>query len=170
MPEVYDQIIAGGQKFDLTRGLEQYRERMKGYFPSDIRAIDKYIAAVGSSNRASGLYYAEKAVPELVSSIAGGLMRAPFLRWATRTTGEVLHQLTSNRDLIGVLTGQWGDYGLPPAQSSFGIHATIAGHYFDGGSYPVGGSSTIAAAIAPIIERNGGRVITGYQRQHQCRA
>jgi all-trans-retinol 13,14-reductase len=160
MPEVYDQIIAGGQKFDLTRGLEQYRERMKGYFPSDIRAIDKYIAAVGSSNRASGLYYAEKAVPELVSSIAGGLMRAPFLRWATRTTGEVLHQLTSNRDLIGVLTGQWGDYGLPPAQSSFGIHATIAGHYFDGGSYPIGGSSTIAAAMAPIIERNGGRVIT----------
>jgi all-trans-retinol 13,14-reductase len=160
MPEVYDQIIAGGQKFDLTRGLEQYRERMKGYFPSEIRAIDKYIAAVRSSNRASGLYYAEKAVPELVSSIAGGLMRAPFLRWATRTTGEVLHDLTSNRDLIGVLTGQWGDYGLPPAQSSFGIHATIAGHYFDGGSYPVGGSSTIAAAMAPIIERNGGRVIT----------
>jgi all-trans-retinol 13,14-reductase len=160
MPEVYDQIIAGGQKFDLTRGLEQYRERMKGYFPSEIRAIDKYIAAVRSSNRASGLYYAEKAVPELVSSIAGGLMRVPFLRWATRTTGEVLHDLTSNRDLIGVLTGQWGDYGLPPAQSSFGIHATIAGHYFDGGSYPVGGSSTIAAAMAPIIERNGGRVIT----------
>jgi all-trans-retinol 13,14-reductase len=160
MPEVYDQIIAGGQKFDLTRGLEQYRERMKGYFPSEIRAIDKYIAAVRSSNRASGLYYAEKAVPELVSSIAGGLMRAPFLRWATRTTGEVLHDLTSNRDLIGVLTCQWGDYGLPPAQSSFGIHATIAGHYFEGGSYPVGGSSTIAAAMAPIIERNGGRVIT----------
>lgn len=161
MPEVYDQIIAGGQKFDLTRGLEQYRETMMGYFPSEIRAIDKYIAAVQSSNRASGLYYAEKAVPELVSSIAGGLMRAPFLRWATRTTGEVLQGLTGNRDLIGVLTGQWGDYGLPPAQSSFGIHATIAGHYFDGGSYPVGGSSTIAAAIAPIIERNGGRVITG---------
>jgi all-trans-retinol 13,14-reductase len=160
MPEVYDQIIAGGQKFDLTRGLEQYRETMMGYFPSEIRAIDKYIAAVQSSNRASGLYYAEKAVPELVSSIAGGLMRAPFLRWATRTTGEVLQGLTGNRDLIGVLTGQWGDYGLPPAQSSFGIHATIAGHYFDGGSYPIGGSSTIAAAMAPIIERNGGRVIT----------
>jgi all-trans-retinol 13,14-reductase len=87
-------------------------------------------------------------------------MRAPFLRWATRTTGEVLSDLTSNRELIGVLTGQWGDYGLPPAQSSFGIHATIAGHYFDGGSYPVGGAATIAAAIAPAIERSGGRMVT----------
>lgn len=161
MPEVYDRIIVNGQTFDLTRGLEQYREGMKRYFPSEGRAIDKYIAAVQSSNRAAGLYYAEKAVPALISRIAGGLMRAPFLRWAKRTTGEVLQDLTSNRELIGVLTGQWGDYGLPPAQSSFGIHATIAGHYFDGGSYPVGGASSIAAAIVPAIERNGGRVITG---------
>ena len=160
MPEVYDRIIVDGQTFDLIRGLEQYREGMKRYFPSEVRAIDKYIAAVQSSNRAAGLYYAEKAVPELLSRIAGGLMRAPFLRWAKRTTGEILRDLTSNRDLMGVLTGQWGDYGLPPAQSSFGIHATIAGHYFDGGSYPVGGASSLAAAIAPAIKRNGGRVIT----------
>jgi phytoene dehydrogenase-like protein len=160
MPEVYDRMIVDGQTFDLTRGLEQYREGMKRYFPSEGRAIDKYIAAVQSSNRAAELYYAEKAVPVLLSRIAGELMRAPFLRWAKRTTGEVLSDLTSNRELIGVLTGQWGDYGLPPAQSSFGIHATIAGHYFDGGSYPVGGAATIAAAIAPVIERSGGRVIT----------
>jgi all-trans-retinol 13,14-reductase len=160
MPEVYDRIIVNGQTFDLTRGLEQFREGMKRYFPNEGRAIDKYIAAVQSSNRAAGLYYAEKAVPALISKIAGRLMRAPFLRWAKRTTGKVLHDLTSNSELIGVLTGQWGDYGLPPAQSSFGIHATIAGHYFDGNSYPVGGPATIAAAIAPAIERNGGRIIT----------
>ena len=76
MPEVYDRIIVDGQTFDLIRGLEQYREGMKRDFPSEVRAIDKYIAAVQSSNRAAGLYYAEKAVPELLSRIAGGLMRA----------------------------------------------------------------------------------------------
>ena len=117
MPEVYDRIIVDGQTFDLIRGLEQYREGMKRYFPSEVRAIDKYIAAVQSSNRAAGLYYAEKAVPELLSRIAGGLMRAPFLRWAKRTTREILRDLTSNRDLMGVLTGQWGDYGLPPRKA-----------------------------------------------------
>ena len=57
MPEVYDRMIVDGQTFDLTRGLEQYREGMKRYFPSEGRAIDKYIAAVQSSNRAAGLYY-----------------------------------------------------------------------------------------------------------------
>jgi all-trans-retinol 13,14-reductase len=29
-----------------------------------------------------------------------------------------MKELTSNMELIGVLTGQYGDYGLPPAQSS----------------------------------------------------
>jgi len=46
---------------------------MKRYFPGEVRAIDKYIAAVQSSNRAARLYYAEKAVPQLVSRIAADL-------------------------------------------------------------------------------------------------
>ena len=71
-------MIVDGQTFDLTRGLEQYREGMKRYFPSEGRAIDKYIAAVQSSNRAAELYYAEKAVPVLLSRIAGELMRLRF--------------------------------------------------------------------------------------------
>ena len=43
MPEVYDRIIVDGQTFDLTRGLEQYREGMKRYFPGEVRAIDRYM-------------------------------------------------------------------------------------------------------------------------------
>jgi all-trans-retinol 13,14-reductase len=59
-----------------------------------------------------------------------------------------------------VLTAQWGDYGLPPARSSFAVHATIAEHYFEGGSYPVGGAGAIATAMVPLIERTGGSVVT----------
>ncbi len=95
-----------------------------------------------------------------MAKLAGGLMRASYMRWAGRTTRDVLESLTGNKELIGVLTAQWGDYGLPPAKSSFAVHATIAQHYFDGASYPVGGAGTIAAAIAPLIERNGGRLVT----------
>jgi all-trans-retinol 13,14-reductase len=87
-------------------------------------------------------------------------MRMPYMRWARQTTREVLESFTGNRELIGVLTGQWGDYGLPPGKSSFAIHATIAEHYFGGASYPVGGASAIAAAIVPRIENAGGVVVT----------
>jgi all-trans-retinol 13,14-reductase len=160
MPEVYDRAIIDGRSFDFTAGIERFREGMKKYFPREDKSIDKYIRMVRAVNRVSRLYYAEKVVPAPAAAIAGSLLRAPFLRWAKRTTLEVLESITGNRELIGVLTAQWGDYGLPPSRSSFAIHATIAAHYFEGASYPVGGASTIAAAILPLIERGGGAVVT----------
>jgi all-trans-retinol 13,14-reductase len=160
MPEVYDRFVIAGRSFDLTAGLENFREGMRQCFPRESNVIDRYIAAVRACNRASGLYYAEKAIPASLAALAGGLMRVPYLRWARRTTREVLEGLTGNQELIGVLTGQWGDYGLPPGVSSFAVHATIAEHYFAGGSYPTGGAASIAAAIVPRIERYGGIVVT----------
>ncbi len=165
MPEVYDRVIIESQTFDLVAGVDRFREGLKQWFPREARAIDRYIAAVQACNRASGLYYAEKAIPAPAAALVGGLMRVPYLRWAKRTTREVLESLTSNRELIGVLTAQWGDYGLPPAKSSFAVHATITEHYFGGGSYPVGGASSIAAAMVPQIEHNGGSVVTSAEVQ-----
>jgi len=160
MPDVYDRVVIDGRTFDFAAGMERFRDDLKRYFPRDARAIDNYIGAVRAANRLSGFFYAEKVMPAPAAAVAGWLLRAPYMRWARRTTLEVLENLTTNRELIGVLTAQWGDYGLPPSESSFAIHATIAEHYFDGASYPVGGASTIAAAIVPQIERAGGAVVT----------
>jgi all-trans-retinol 13,14-reductase len=89
----------------------------------------------------------------------GGMMRAPFLRYSDRTTREVLESAGCSAELAGVLTGQWADYGLPPGQSSFAVHALIADHYLEGAAYPIGGASSIFASVLPSIERAGGRVI-----------
>jgi all-trans-retinol 13,14-reductase len=160
MPDVYDRFTIAGQTFEFAAGVERFREGLRASFPEELGAIDKYIGAVQSCIRASKIYYAEKAVPAFVAGFAGGLMRAPYMRWARRTTKEVLDELTDNKELIGVLTGQWGDYGLPPGKSSFAVHATIAEHYFNGASYPVGGAASIAAAMVPQIEDAGGAVVT----------
>ena len=159
MPEVYDRIVIGERSYDFPTGAERFRESMKSYFPREEAAIDRYMAAVEAAAKATGLYFAEKAVPGWIARVAGHWMRRPFLRYAGQTTASVLHSLTGNRELIGVLTGQWGDYGLPPAQSSFGMHAIIAHHYFGGAGYPAGGSSQIARGIAPLIERAGGQIV-----------
>lgn len=160
MPDVYDRIVIGSRAYDLVAGAERFRAQLKSYFPRDGAAVDKYIAAVRSSVKWMNLYFAEKAVPRAVAALAGGLMRAPFLRWGNRTTADVLRGITGNRELAGVLTAQWADYGLPPEQSSFGVHAMIVSHYFEGGAYPVGGASRIAETIAPVIERNGGKIVS----------
>ena len=77
-------------------------------------------------------------------------MRARFMRYASRTTRNVLESFTRNQELIAVLTAQWGDYGLPPSRSSFGMHAILAHHYLGGGFYPVGGARTMAGVQATL--------------------
>lgn len=160
MPAVYDRVIIDGQRFDFLSGAEEFRESLRQAFPSDVAAIDRYLVGVHAVNRWSGLYFAEKALPAPIASFAGALMRAPYLHWARRTTREVLARIARNRELSGVLTAQWGDYGLPPAQSSFAVHAMIVQHYLHGASYPIGGAASIAAAMVPLIENAGGSVLT----------
>lgn len=165
LPDVYDRIVIGGKTYEFPTGRERLRARLKEYFPAEGRAIDRYFAAVQSAQKWSGLYFAEKAIPRPIARLAGGLLRAPFLHWASESTLDVLHRFTQNEELIAVLTAQWGDYGLPPAESSFGIHAIIAAHYFNGASYPVGGASRIAETIEPGIESNGGKIVVSAEVQ-----
>jgi len=160
MPEVYDRVLLGRNRYDFPTGAARFREQLKSYFPKEIRAIDGYLSTVNSCARWSGGYFAGKSLPQFLSRSLGGLLRWPFLRHAGRTTADVLREFTSNPELAGVLTAQWGDYGLPPEQSSFGIHAIIVRHYFEGASYPAGGASRIAHSIEPVIRRAGGMIVT----------
>ncbi len=159
MPDVYDRVRIGNRTYDFVSGIERFRARMKGYFPEDSAAVDGYIAAVQAVQKAIDPYFMEKAIPGPIAYLIGHFLRMPFLRWANRTTADVLRSLTKNEELIGVLAAQWGDYGLPPGKSSFGVHAIIAQHYFEGASYPVGGASRIAETVAPVIERTGGKIV-----------
>jgi all-trans-retinol 13,14-reductase len=159
MPDVYDRVLLGAREYEFVSGTERFRDRLKEYFPAEGPAIDGYFRAVRSCARSSSLYFAAKAIPAPIERIAGPLMRFPFLRHARHTTAETLAGLGCSRELAGVLTGQWGDYGLPPGRSSFGIHAMIAGHYFNGGAYPVGGAEAILETMLPAIEAAGGKLL-----------
>ena len=160
MGDVYDTIVIGEDRYEFVAGRSAWRDRMVAYFPDETQAIDRYLERVRAATGAARSFFGEKALPRALSMIAGGAMRYPAMRYARRTTLDVLSELTKNRRLIAVLCGQYGDYGLPPAQSSFFMHASVANHYFGGGAYPIGGSSQIAASILPLIEREGGAVVT----------
>jgi all-trans-retinol 13,14-reductase len=162
MGEVYDKIIFGDEVFDFRSGIEEFKNQLKKYFPhrADQQAIDDYVQLTFDVAKASGGFFAERAVPKPISFLFGRFMRRSMNKIASQTTRQVLEGITKNEKLIGVLTGQYGDYGLPPAQSSFAMHAMVAKHYFRGGSYPVGGSSRIFDTIAPIILNAGGAIYT----------
>ncbi len=159
MGEVYDRIVIDGQGYDLPAGRENLKARLKDYFPHEAAAIDAYFDLIRQVAQASGGYFLEKVLPPTLSNLFGHRLTESFDALASRTTREVLEELTDDQRLIAVLTGQWGDYGLPPSQSSFAMHAMLVNHYIHGAVYPVGGSARIAESIIPLIEEKGGQVL-----------
>jgi len=159
MPDVYDRIVIGDLRFDYVRGESRLRDQMKAAFPGESRAIDRYFARIHQCLRRMPFFFADKILPPALSGLFGGALRAPFLSLARRTTARVLDDIRVSPELRAVLTAQWGDYGLPPKQSSFGIHALVTSHYFQGAAYPVGGAGRIAESLLPTIERAGGAVV-----------
>jgi len=158
MPKVYDRICIGEEIYDFEAPRERLRQKLEEYFPKERRGIAEYFRLVEEIAGAAKNFYMAKAMPAALGVALGGMMSRRFHRLSDCTTYEVLSGLTSDPKLIGVLTAQYGDYGLPPRQSSFAIHALVARHYFDGGNYPVGGSGRIAETIIPIIQKAGGQV------------
>lgn len=159
MGEVYDRVIIGDKHYDFVKGVNNFKAQLKSYFPGEEKAIDSYVELVFEAVSKSQNFYMDKALPRFISAIIGKKLREPFYKFSDKTTYEVLSKLTSNEELIKVLTAQYGDYGLPPKESSFVMHAAVARHYFSGGNFPIGGSSKIAETIDKVIEKSGGTIL-----------
>lgn len=159
MGDVYDKIIIGDKQYDFVKGVKNFKKQMIAYFPEEEQAINTYINTVFKAVKTSKNYYISKTLSPVSNALAGVFLRKPFYKYSDKTTYEVLRGITDNEELIKVLTGQYGDYGLPPKQSSFSMHASVARHYFEGGSYPIGGSSQIVKTIDPVIEAGGGTIL-----------
>tara|TARA_B100002051_G_C16721465_1_gene632691 strand:+ start:330 stop:1913 length:1584 start_codon:yes stop_codon:yes gene_type:complete len=156
MDDNYDRIIFPDKSYDFVAPRSRFIEDMIKYFPKEERAILKYIDLLDSVAKSSRLYFGQKAFNGVLDKISYPIMTRKFFKYSDKTTLDVLKSLTDDKKLIGVLTGQWGDYGLPPSRSSFAMHSFVAKHYLDGANYPTGTSRKIAETISDLIEKNGG--------------
>ncbi len=160
MDDNYDRFYFGEQQYDLVAGKKNFVRDLKKRFPKESDAIDEYMLRLNQVNKSMPLLGLEKLFNGLTSKLIKLIRRAKVPAYVNKTTYEVLRELTDDETLIAVLTGQWGDCGMPPKESSFIIHALIAKHYLHGGYYPVGGSSKMAETIIPVIQQSGGEVFT----------
>jgi all-trans-retinol 13,14-reductase len=145
---VYDILIYPDARYELASGPAAFKQSLLGYFPGEAAALNRYLELVQQSSTA---YFVDR--------MTGTGLPAAVQDLARRTTKDVLLDLTSDHRLISVLTGQWGNYGDPPGQSSFLNHAQVVKHYLQGAAYPVGGAGRIAASVVPLIESRGGTVL-----------
>ena len=160
MDPVYDRLFIGERQIDLVAGPKAFADELKKQFPDEERAIDTYLGYLSQVSAAMPGVTLAKVMPDLLASPFRFLARRKAPDFLNRPTRDVLLTLTRNEELIAALTGQWGDNGLVPNDSSFIIHALIARHYLHGGYYPVGGASEMAKTIIPVIQQSGGEVFT----------
>jgi all-trans-retinol 13,14-reductase len=156
----YDRFFIGDRTYDAVAGSAEFRDNLLLHFPREAAAIDRYLGLLREVAQGMRSFTLGRTLPPWAATLAGPLLKRRLPESFQRTTWEVLSELTSDRELIAVLTGQWGDLGLPPKRSSFVVQALIARHYMHGGFYPVGGAWRIADTILPRIRAAGGEVFT----------
>ena len=159
MDATYDRIFFGKESYDLVAGFENFKQKLISYFPHEQKGIEGYLQAVIDVAQATKGFFSARALPPFLGKIAQPLMGRSFLKYSDRTTYDVVASFIKDEKLIGLLTAQYGDYGMTPKEGSFAIHALIVKHYFDGGAYPVGGSGMMVETIAPVIEKSGGQIL-----------
>ncbi|MGJ8670747.1 MAG: phytoene desaturase family protein [Oceanococcus sp.] len=160
MDEVYDRIVIEDRVYDFKKGRDNFRAMLVENFPEEEAAIDDYMAVVLRCAKSAQTFFKGKVLPIPLAKAYQKVRPMLVPKENLMTVREVLESLTSNQELIALLCGQWGDYGMVPDKASFIMHANVVKHYWDGGSYPVGGSWKIADTIRPVIQAQGGEVFT----------
>ena len=113
--DVYDRIVIGRDAYDFSIGKEYFVSGFTTIFPHTPghRPLPQ---GDRCTVRRANLYFSETCLPVPLSCL--WLVNWPVLQKAKRTTLEGLQSLMDDKRLIGVLTGQYGNYGPPPSKSS----------------------------------------------------
>ena len=161
MPDDFDVFHYPEHVFAVPSDPEEFIARLVAAFPAEREALAAYRADLKA---AAGWYSREFMSQAMPRPARGAAWRANRTgrELALMTTADYLTSRFADPRLRGLLASQWGDYALPPARSSFAIHAMIVLHYDRGAYYPVGGSDVMTDAFVAQIERAGGSARPGH--------
>jgi len=163
MGTVYDNLhIGSAEALSLSRPYEAQEMDLKERFPEEAEAVEAWTVALQAGREAMDKTFPARAMPKIAGDVLRWWNRRTITKWCTRTTQEVIADITDHPELAAVFAAQWGDHGGRPSRASFAMHALTAGGYLDCGAwYPVGGGAAFAESIIPTITKQGGEARAG---------
>jgi all-trans-retinol 13,14-reductase len=159
MTDPFEKFVYPDFTFAVDSHPEKYQADLICQFPDRAASIRQYFKDI----KIAEFWLIINALVELAPRFLQPIIDRNFHhfdRISRQTTQEYLDKNFENVQLKALLASQWGDYGLTPAQSCFGIHSTIVTHFLQGGWYPIGGGQAIAKTMIPVIEQAGGTIMT----------
>ncbi len=147
-PDGFDRVLfPQGFEFRVPVGQENYRERLKEYFPSDAKGIDLLMETFQDACDHYGLY-SFTANPDVER----------VLRYEGLALEDFLREHIQDPRCRAVISGQSLLYGVPPAEAPFGLHALVLDHFLQGAYSIEGGGDRLAMALVRRIRALGGKV------------
>jgi all-trans-retinol 13,14-reductase len=143
-------------RVDFPDNPTAFRDNLVAAFPTQSGAIDEYLRLVRTTAVATRGYFMSRLLPDVPGRVAERVLARKARRLFYRRTADVVGELTDDRRLRAVMTGQWGYYGSVPSRSAFAMQALVVKHFAHGAFYPVGGSAQIAEGLLSAVSRNGG--------------
>ena len=162
MVKEFERFIYPGLEFAVPSDPHEYEARLVARFPQEAAAIGKYFHDL----RAAARWYVRGIQQQMMPAplnFALGLFRDLGAATPTQTVQDYLDGHFRAPELKALLATQWGDYGLPPKEAAFAIHALVVASYFRGGWFPQGGAGRIARTFEQGIEANGGAIRVGQE-------
>jgi all-trans-retinol 13,14-reductase len=154
---VYDEFhYPQGFRIDFPDSPDRFRANLIEAFPGETAAIDRYLSLVKEIAGGMRGYYLARTLPRWSDVLTQHTIARKAQTWLTRSTQEVLAELTDDPRLRAVFAAQWGYYGVPPSRSCFAMQALVVKHFLHGGYYPKGGSQQIAKALLGTVAAAGG--------------
>ncbi len=157
MGSPYERFVFNEGSFEVPDGQDAFKKKLIERFPDERENIDQYFRDVVKAQSWVARWFVSKVYSNPVSS----LLKLGGAKLAGGTTAEYLARF--NNPLIrAFLAAQWPDYGSPPQESAFGLHATVTADFFNGGYYPMGGAGQIAIHAEQAIAAFGGKCLVNH--------
>jgi phytoene dehydrogenase-like protein len=125
-----------GKSFGLPSGIENSKETLKGYFPAENQAIDRYFEKVQSVCRRT---------PSL--NLHENVIAHPNLEEDYVSLDTVLRELTTNELLRGLFSAYAMCYGVRPAEVSFANHSRMALSFYESIAFVKDGGDAFVRAF-----------------------
>ena len=162
MTDEFERFIYPGLELAVPSDAGRYRARLIERFPDEERAIRAYFRDLHAAAQWHVLGMQQQFLPPPLGFLIKQWRRLGAAK-ATQTTAEYLNRHFRSPQLKALLATQWGDYGLPPKESAFAVHALVVDSYMNGAWFPKGGAGRIARAFEQGIEASGGAIKVSHE-------
>lgn len=144
-------------RFEVPDNSLAYQRKLIERFPDEAKQIRRYFKDLQSAAN----WIRRWTVTKIYGDPITALLKQYGKTLAGSTTAERLSHFKDPL-LRAFLGSQWPDYGAPPSESAFAMHAVVAADYLDGAYYPVGGAQEMSNCAAVPIEARGGACLVNH--------